>query len=70
MFDHAHLLPEEGPSLAARQPDGPRDLLDALDLEPTPQNALAVAWTRALGEFRGLRIDAPVRMADRVGAWL
>jgi len=70
MFDILHLSPEDGPSLVARTPNGPRDLLDVLDLAPTPQNALAVAWTRALGEFRGLRIEAPVRMTDRVGACL
>lgn len=66
MFDLTNLTPEDGPSLALPH-DGAADLLDALDLAPTPMNALAVAWTQALGEFRGLRIEAPVRMG---GAWL
>jgi hypothetical protein len=70
MFDLAHLMPEEGLGVASALPDATPDLLDALDLAPTPTNALAVAWTLATGEFRGLRIEAPVRMSGSAGAWL
>jgi len=40
-----------------------RGLLDALDLAPTPTNLLAIGWTFARGEFDGLRVERPVRMA-------
>jgi hypothetical protein len=70
MFDLAHLTPEEGHGFASVLPDATPSLLDALDLAPTPANALAVAWTLATGEFRGLRIETPVRMTWSVGAWL
>lgn len=39
------------------------DMLNALELEPTPANLLAVGWTFARGEFEGLRVEMPVRMA-------
>lgn len=40
-------------------------LLDALDLASNPMNILAVGWTLARGEFDGLRVPIPVRMAWR-----
>lgn len=43
----------------------PMELLDALDLAPSPSNQLAVGWTFARGEFDGLRVEAPMRMAYR-----
>lgn len=41
------------------------EMVDALDLAPTASNALAVGWSLARGEFDGLRVDVPVRMAWR-----
>jgi hypothetical protein len=40
------------------------NLLDALELPPTASNLLAIGWTFARGEFDGLRVDVPVRMAS------
>ena len=48
-----------------------RGLLDALELPPSAINQLAVGWTFARGEFDGLRVEMPVRMAHREAcAWL
>lgn len=60
MLDLINLQPEEPPPRAPRESSG---LLDALDLAVSPVNLLAVGWTLARGEFDGLRVDAPVRMA-------
>jgi len=38
-------------------------MLDALNLDASPLNQLAIGWTFARGEFDGLRVDRPVRMA-------
>jgi hypothetical protein len=38
-------------------------LLDALELAPSAINQLAIGWTFARGEFEGLRVERPVRMA-------
>lgn len=48
-----------------------RGLLDALELAPTPANLLAIGWTFARGEFDGLRVERPVRMAAQgASVWL
>jgi hypothetical protein len=51
--------------------DALRPMLDALDLALTPQNALALGWVMARGEFAGLSVPRPVRMADSaLSPWL
>lgn len=45
-------------------------MLDALELDITPSNLLAIGWTLARGEFDGLRVETPVRMTWQASAWL
>jgi hypothetical protein len=48
-----------------------RGLLDALELAPSAINQLAIGWTFARGEFDGLRVERPVRMAHQgASVWL
>lgn len=60
VLDFSSLKSEEVPRV---MPHDSRGLLDALDLAITPTNLLAVGWTFARGEFDGLRVERPVRMA-------
>ncbi len=48
-----------------------RGLLDALELAPSALNQLAIGWTFARGEFDGLRVERPIRMAHQgASVWL
>jgi hypothetical protein len=60
VLDLALLKTEEVRHVAPSEYAG---LLDALELPVTPTNILAVSWTFARGEFEGLRVERPVRMA-------
>ena len=71
MLDLIHLHPEEAPHVAPTHDAITADLVDALDLAMSPTNLLAVGWTFARGEFDGLRVERPVRMAHTGTAlWL
>jgi hypothetical protein len=62
MLDLSLLKPEEARHAALTTYDA-GGMLDALELVVTPANLLAVSWTFARGEFEGLRVEKPVRMA-------
>lgn len=71
MLDLINLHPEEAPRVAPTHDAITADLVDALDLAMSPANLLAVQWTFARGEFDGLRVERPVRMAfTDSGTWL
>jgi hypothetical protein len=61
VLDFSSLKSEEVPRVMHRHESNL--LLDALELSETPVNLLAVSWTFARGEFDGLRVERPVRMA-------
>lgn len=63
VLEFSLLKPEEAPRVIVHQDSV--GLLDALELAPTPINHLALGWTIARGEFDGLRVDAPIRMAHQ-----
>lgn len=60
VLDFSSLKSEEVPRV---MPHDSRGMLDALELDVTPANLLAVGWTFARGEFDGLRVERPVRMS-------
>lgn len=66
MLDLLALQPEE----ARHATPEPSRMLDALELDITPSNLLAIGWTLARGEFEGLRVETPVRMTWQAAAWL
>ena len=71
MLDFSLLEAEEAPHVMPSREIETTDMLDALNLEPSDLNRLAVGWTYARGEFDGLRVDRPVRMAHQgANAWL
>lgn len=61
VLEFTQLKPEEAPRVMPHHES--TAMLDALDLAVTPANMLAVSWTFARGEFEGLRVERPVRMA-------
>jgi hypothetical protein len=69
VLDYVNLRTEEAPRVMPRHEAN--GLLDALDLAITPTNVLAVGWSFARGEFDGLRVERPVRMAAQgASTWL
>ena len=71
VLDLIHLHPDEAPPVAPTHDAITADLVDALDLAVSPLNLLAVQWSLVRGEFDGLRVERPVRMAHTVTqTWL
>jgi hypothetical protein len=62
MLDFSLLETEEAPHVMPNR-ELETGMLDALNLDASPLNQLAIGWTVARGEFDGLRVDRPVRMA-------
>ena len=63
MLDFSLLKTEDAPHVMPNRFIETTDMLDALNLYPSAINQLAIGWTYARGEFDGLRVDRPVRMA-------
>lgn len=71
MLDLSLLETEEAPHVMPSRELETTDMLDALNLYPSAINRLAIGWTYARGEFDGLRVDRPVRMAHQgASVWL
>lgn len=65
MLDFSLLKTEDTPHVMPNRFIETTDMLDALNLEPSAINQLALGWTYARGEFDGLRVDRPVRMTHQ-----
>ena len=63
MLDLSLLETEDAPHVMPSRELETTGMLDALNLYPSAINQLAIGWTFARGEFDGLRVDRPVRMA-------